>query len=54
MTQAHNPARQEKKRACEEMHITGKRYRAILKIQRRRLIAQAKEEAELVQGGIGA
>jgi hypothetical protein len=49
-----NPERQEKKSFCREHKITGKRYRALLKIQRRKLIAAAKQEAEEQAQGIGA
>jgi hypothetical protein len=39
-----NPLRQEKKRFCREHHVTGKRYRALLKIERRKFLAAARRE----------
>ena len=44
--QATNQIKQEKKEFCRENKITGKRYRALLKKQRRKFIESAKQENE--------
>jgi hypothetical protein len=39
--QAYNPIKQEKKHFCREHHMSGKRYRALLKKRKREFKAQA-------------
>ena len=49
-----NPVRQEKKQFCREHKISGKRYKRLLKIQRRKFLAAAKREEEEIAEGVGA
>ena len=49
-----NPVRQEKKHFCREHKITGKRYKRLLKIERRKFLEAARREEEENATGIGA
>ena len=52
--QAHNPVRQEKKRFCREHKISGKRYKRLLKTERRKFLEAARREDEENATGMGA
>jgi len=49
-----NPVRQEKKQFCREHKISGKRYKRLLKIERRKFLEEARRKDEENATRIGA